>query len=387
MDQDVRGGPDLVFDILRAGSGVVRELFLRSDYSSPEEIRPEIANFEKAAKTLRVRLVGPEDGLWTVEFTDLEREIRPASGEFERYYFNIKPIFDGRLWDVWSDVGYDVFQKTIDRLVSFLSKLEHAFIPPKFIERIVEERELVHQIRAFSARRDYFTVHVSSNPGTRVVGDSADLRLKSTNASRDFEIMVKKDRPIGPLVLHSMDLELKRGDAECRARIASDGFLSQVGRGERDLYLGLKGHLLRFFEEQDEWVKSMPRVQTEEIEDREHALKFESKKIVQFGKPFVLNLSFELDRERLLKLRGLFTSNFHQSQFIGTIEREVPDKSFTVRTTDLRGGGDAILGAELGSRTASITPLVTTKIRTLERIYKVVLEKFDVDADLVGPKS
>lgn len=377
----------MVFDILRAGSGVVRELFLRSDYGSPEEIRPEIANFEKSAKTLRARLIGPEDGLWTIEFTDLEREIRPASGEFERYYFNVKPIFDGRLWDVWSDVGYDVFRKTMDRLVSFLSKLEHAFIPPKFIERIVEERELVHQIRAFSARRDYFRLYVSSNPGIQVIRDWVDLTLKSTNAHRDFEIMVKENRPVGPLVLHSMDLELRRGDAECKVRIASDGFLSQVGRGKRDLYLVMRSRLLRFFEEQDEWVKYMPRVQTEEIEDRERALRFESKKIVQFGKPFLLNLSFELDSQSFLKLKGLFTSNFHQSQFIGTIESEVPDKSFRVRTTDLRGGGDVILGAELGSRTASITPLVTTKIRTLERIYKVVLEKFDVDADLVGPKS
>lgn len=43
--------------------------------------------------------------------------------------------------------------------------------------------------------------------------------------------------------------------------------------------------------------------------------------------------------------------------------------------------------AEVGSSTSSIVPLISSKIRTLERIYKVVQEKFDVDAVLVPPKT
>jgi len=375
----------MVFDILSA-PGVVKEAFFRSEYSTPEDIRPEIANFEKSAKTLRARLIGPEDGLWTIEFTDLERELRPATGDFEKYYFNVKPIFDGRLWAVSSNVTRQVFQRTMDRLVSFSSKLEHAFIPPRFIEEISGDPD-VNQVLAFTARRDYFTVHVSANPGVQVTEDVADLSLKSSNARHDYEVLVKKDRPVGPLMLYSMDLKVKRRDAECRVRIASDGFLAQIGRGERDLYLHMRSRIIRFFEEQDGWIKFIPAVETEEIEDAAHRFRFKSKKVVQFGKPFLLSFSFELDRVSLLKLKGLFTSGFHRSQFIGTVESETPDKAFTVRTTDLRGGGDAMLTAEVGSERASVTPLITTKIRTLERIYKVVREKFDVDAGFIAPKS
>jgi hypothetical protein len=184
-----------------------------------------------------------------------------------------------------------------------------------------------------------------------------------------------------------MGLKLKQRDAECRLRIASDGFLLQIGRGDRDLYLHMRDRIVQFFEEQDRWIKFIPQVETEEIEDRTQELMFRSKKVIQFGKQFILTFSFELDNAKLLKLKGLFTSNFHNSQFIGSIENEIPDKAFMVRTTDLRGGGDAMLSAEVGSNRASITPLVTSRIRTLERLYRVVQEKFDVDASLVPPQS
>lgn len=375
----------MFYDTLETPSGVVRELFLRSDYSSPEEIRPEIANFEKSTKILKARLIGPENNRWVLEFTDLEREVGTGTGEFEKYYFNVRPIFEGRLWDVSSNVAYQIFQRTINRLVSFSSKLEHAFIPPKFIEQIANDRRLAHQVLAFSAGRDYFAVHVSANPGTQFIGDLADLRLKSTNASYDFEILVKKDRPVGALLLHSMDIELKHEDTECSVRIASDGFICQIGRGDRDLYLNVRDRLIRFFEEQDRWLKFIPQVQIEHIEAKEQGLEFTSKKVSQFGKPFLLTLSFEPDNLQLLKLKGLFTSNFHGSGFIGTVEME-DDMTFTVRTTDLNGGGDLMIEAKLGSKTVSIVPLTTTKIRTLERAYKIILEKFDVDADLLEPK-
>ena len=385
MYEEIQEGWGMVFDVLNA-PGVLREAFFRSEYSSPEDIRPEIANFEKSARTLRARLIGPEDGLWTLEFTDLEREVRPATGDFEKYYFNVKPIFDGRLWDVRSNVSRQIFRKTMDRLVSFSSKLEHAFIPPKFIEELSADSE-VNRVLAFAACRDYFTVQVSANPGIRVAEDVADLALKSTNAGHDYEVLVKKERPVGPLLLHSMDLVMKRKENECRVRIATDGFLAQIGRGERDLYLHMRNRIVQFFEEQDGWVKFMPTVEPEEKEDAAHALKFRSKRVVQFGKTFLLTFGFELNKMHLLKLKGLFTSNFHRSQFIGTVENEVAEKSFIVRTSDLRGGGDAIVTAEVGSSTSSIVPLISSKIRTLERIYKVVQEKFDVDAVLVPPKT
>lgn len=375
-------------DFLMAHPGPIRELFLRSEYDTPEQIRPEIPNFEKSAKTLRLRLMSSEGNLWTLEFTDLEREIMPATGNFEKYYFNIRPIFNGRLWDVISAQPIrPTFERTIDRFVAFSSNLEHAFIPPKFIEQVAAEHEIVDQVMAFTASRDYFTVHVSPNPGPYISGvDSSELRLKSSNASHDYEILVKTNRPIGPLVLSDMDLRLKRGKDECRLRINSHGYLSQVGRGERELYSDVRNRLMKFFEEQDGWVKFLPTSEKEEFRDIEHELSFKSTK-VHFGRAFQLRFSFALDENSLLKLKGLFTSNFHASQFIGTVETEIPEKSFRIRSSDLNGGGDAIVAAQVGSAIAYITPLVNTRIRTLERIYKTILNKFDVDADLVGPRS
>ncbi len=321
-----------------------------------------------------------------MEFKDLQREVKPATGEFETYFFNVKPIFGGGLWEVSSSAGRDIFRKTIDRFVSFSSKLEHAFIPPRFIEELSKEENPVDRILAFSAGRDYFTLHVSPNPGLEIVGDSADLRLKSTNAGRDFQVLVKKSRPVGPLLLDYMDFKLKEGSSECKIRIASDGYLSQIGRGDQELYYRIRERVLQFFEGQDKWTKFIPRVEREEVSDAKKVTSFKSKKPTQFGKPFLVEFNFHLDKISLLKLKGLFTSNFHGSQFIGTVENEVQDRSFVVRTSDLRGGGDAMLRAEIDSSLASVIPLMTTKIRTLERIYRVLLEKFDVDSELTAPK-
>jgi hypothetical protein len=169
-------------DIYAAPAGVMRGTYLRSDYTSPDELRQDLPNFEKTARTLRLSLIGPERELWTLKFTDLQREIEPATGTFEEYYFNIATLFEGRLWEIRSHQPREIFNRTVYRLVAFSSKLEHAFIPPKAMEKLMEEYGTSQELLGFSAKRDYFSVSVTKNPCSINYDVSLFRSLKYTSA-------------------------------------------------------------------------------------------------------------------------------------------------------------------------------------------------------------
>jgi hypothetical protein len=375
----------MAFDLYAMPHAPVRALFLRSDYASPDEIRPELPNFEKFCKTIRVSLQGPSNKkLWFLKFTDLEKKIEPGTGRFEEYYFNLLTLHDGRLWEIYSDQPREIFAKTVYRLIDFSSKLEHVFIPPNFIHELMEKYGDSQEMTSFSAKRDYFKLTIT-NPKLIPIRDFASLRYKSANVPRDYQILVIKDRPVGPLMLNSADLLIRSGQKKCKIRINIEGFLSQVGKGDWKIYMDVREKLLQFLEKQEGWKKYFPKIETEEIEDEEKGIIIRSKKIVQVGRPFVIKLSSNFDVSSLSKFKVLFTSNIRESQFVGSVEKETPDEAFMIKTTDLRGGGDALITAEIGKSDVIISPTATTSIRTLERIYRVILEKFDVDAIFVGP--
>jgi hypothetical protein len=80
--------------------GVVKEIFVWSDFDSPTELRDEwLLPFESAMKTIRINMSGPINNEWTLKFTDLERPIG-TEGNFEQYIYRLQTHCEGRLWEL-----------------------------------------------------------------------------------------------------------------------------------------------------------------------------------------------------------------------------------------------------------------------------------------------
>jgi hypothetical protein len=194
-------------------------------------------------------------------------------------------------------------------------------------------------------------------------------------------------RPVGPLMLTSADIKITYHSSEkrtCRIRINIDGRLSQVQRGDKDIFLEVRNRVLNFLSKKSEEVLySIPVSQIETVEDQKTGTKIISKKIIQQSKPILIKLSREIDVSDYNKIIGLFTRNFRQSNFFGTIERQ-SDSLCLVRATSADGAGDALVEIPLAKDTIFIHPQPTTTPRTVDHIYRSILEKLDVDSIFVA---
>lgn len=362
--------------------GVIKEIFVWSELSSPDELRKEwLPQFEAAIKTLRVDLKSPINNEWIIKFTDLERPTQTPS-VYEESIFNIQTHINGMLWEIYT-LESPRFSRTIDSLIRFVPKLGYSLFPPSFIKNLMESYDPYQELTAFKAQRDYFSVEVG-NPHERIRRNFADLSYKSSNAPEDFVTLIEK-RPVGPLMLTSTDIKITYHSSEertCRIRINIDGRLSQVQRGDKDIFLEVRNRILNFLSKKNEEVlRSIPVSQMETVEDPKTGTKIISKKIIQQSKPILIKLSKEIDVRDYNKIIGLFTQNFRQSNFFGAIEKQSGSLCL-VRTAAADGAGDALVEFQQAKDTVFIHPQPTTTPRTVDHIYRTILEKLDVDSIL-----
>lgn len=367
--------------------GVIKELFVWSDLNSPDDLREEyLPKFEAATKTLLVELRGPfAENEWVLKFTDLQRPTR-MEGVFEEVSFNIHPHLNGQLWEIFTLESAPRFRRTINALIQFIPKLDYVLIPPSFIKNLMKAYDPHQKLVQFRAQRDYFSIEVG-NPHETLRRDFADLKYKSANVPDDFVALVV-NRPVGPLLLTSADIVISYGFSRTkssRIRLEIDGKLRQIQRGDKDIYREVRGKVLNFLIENfEEITKNIPASHVDEFKDSETGIRIVSKRILQQSSPILVELSREISDADYLRLEGLFTKNFRQSRFLGYVERENPKSSCLICTTDMLGGGDAMIQIEIKKDNLQIHPVPTTTIRTINRIYYTLLEKFDVDSILVG---
>lgn len=362
-------------------AGPIKEIFLWSDFDSPAELRDKwLLAFEAAARTIRVKMSGPtNDDEWVLRFTDLEKPTR-SEGIYEEYVYRLRTHFQGRLWEIFSS-GTTPLYRTIGALVQFIPKLGYATFPPDFVKDLIESYSPHQELTAFKAERDYFTIEVG-NPSERIRENFARMSYRSSNVPEDFVILVEK-KPVGSLLLTSADFKItyhSSAERTCKIRLEMDGKLSQVGKGDNDIFLEIRKRVLTYLLNQAEKaLLSTPTDQIEIIKDRESGIEITSREIVQQSKPIVVKLSYPIDHMTRNKLLGLFTHSFGDSKFFGTTENE-SESGILIRTTDTQGGGDAVLEFFLLKDLITIYPQPTTTIRTVARIHNIVLQKIDVDA-------
>jgi hypothetical protein len=360
--------------------GVVKEIFVWSDFDSPTELRDKwLLPFESAMKTIRINMSGPINNEWTLKFTDLERPIG-TEGNFEQYIYRLQTHCEGRLWELYT-YSSPPLHRTIGPLVKFVPKLGYALFPPNFVKDLLQSYGPNRELTAFKADRDYFSIEVG-NPSEHIRENFAEMSYKSSNVQEDFVILVEK-KPVGPLLLTSTDFKITYHSSKvrtCRIRIEINGRLGQVGKGDTEIFQEVRGRALKFLTTQIE--KTLLSTQTDRIEvikDAKSQTEIVSREITQPSLPIIIKLSKPIDLSILKRIVGLFTQDMRKSGFFGNIDWK-SDSESTIRTTDTQGGGDAILNIQLGKDFLLISPISTTTARAVDRIYHVILEKVDVDS-------
>jgi len=362
--------------------GVIRQIYVWSDLASPADLREEwLPRFEMAVKTLKVDLRGPVQDEWVLKFTDLERPTR-TEGVYEESIFYIQTHQNGALWEI-STLESPNFGRTIDSLIGFVPKLGYVLIPPSYIKDLMKSYDPHQELTAFTAKRDYFSIEVS-NPHEKIRRNFADLTYRSSNVPKDYVTLVE-EKPVGPLMLTRVDLKITFHSSEertCGIRIDIGGKVSQIRRGDKEIFLEIRNRILKFLKTKyEELHDRLPQSQIEELEDEKTRTTMISKKIVRQPVEYVVKLTRNIEPIDCKRIIGLFAGNFCRSGFFGIVERE--SNSFClVRTTNITGGGEALIEIPLSKDVILVHPLPTTTTRTLDTIYRTILEKLDVDSIL-----
>jgi hypothetical protein len=364
--------------------GYVKSLFVHSDHRSPEEMRDELSIFAKMKNFVKVDLSKMNEELWQLRLTE-EVEIeepRPVKWEVVHHFYI---ILHGGIWEFHTNERRDIIRKAIEGLIEFSPKLEYKFIPPDEIISLAKEYE-ADELLAFTAKREYFEL-VRASSELKAVGDEVGIRLRSTpERIWDHYHTLVEEEAIGPLSIGAVRLRITMEDRSCVLWINTLGQILQAG-GVRDIFYDVRDRLLSLFDNQMRWELYIPIVEPQVFEDKKKGIVIRGERVIRRGRPFSIRLSKPFEEKEIVKLKGIFTQNIKKSGFIGVVEEEIEKKSLLIRTTEMLGGGDAIIIATVGKDKLIIEPQPTTTLRVLEKIYKVILEKFDTKAVFIEPKA
>ncbi len=367
-------------------SGYLKSLFAYSSCQSLGEMKEELLKFAKLRKFPRSDIKKVTENIWSLEITEEKRF--PIKGrkeyrtEIPHYFYII--LHDG-FWEFHTNERREAL-KIIEGLINFSAKLEYKFVSPNQIMSLAREY-VGDDLDVFTARRSYFTLEKAS-PEFRVISD--DVRLSLSSSPRniwDHYHQLIDEETLGPLSIGSVRVTIPLDGESCSLWINTAGEISQVA-GSREIFHRVREQILDIFENQMKWEKYIPKIEPQVIRDEEREITIRGRKEARKGGIFVTKLSKPFEKKRYEVLKSLFTSNAKNSEFVGTVEEEDEEKkSFAVRTTDMKGGGDASITARVGESSIPIHPLPTTSLRVIEKIYKVILEKFDTKAILESPKG
>jgi len=361
-------------------TGNLKSIFVHSDYATPEEMKEDFVKFAKARNFVEPSIERTEEERWLMKLTEIVEVKEPTPAKIPYHYsFFIIPHWG--FWEFYTNVRRRVVQRVIEGLIQFTPKLEHKFVPPNRLISLVKEYES-DEMLAFAAKRDYFALTRSSE--FKIISDEVSLRLSSTPEKiwSHYGRLVEEE-VIGPLAIGAAQLRIISGQKTCNLWVRTSGQIYQTA-GSKELFHDIRQRLIRIMEKQTEWAQYFPLAEAQEVEEK--GVTIRGAKLVQRGRPFVIKLSKPFEEREYDKLKGIFVFNAKRSGFIGTIEDEVKKASFIVRATDTRGGGDAIITAKVGGDNIVIDPLPSTTVRCLEKIYRVIIEKFDTKALLIEPQ-
>jgi hypothetical protein len=365
-------------------SGYLKSLFILSDYKSPEEMEEDISRFAKTRHFIETSIQKINEEVWRLIFVE-EVEVKETVPRKVLFSYTFHIILHGQIWEFHTNERGWIVDRILRGLIEFLPKLEHKFVPPFRVMSLAKEYE-TDELLAFTAKRDYFSLERASSE-FKVVGDEVNLTLRSTPEKiwDHYHVLVEEE-PVGPLSIGSIQMRIILGDKTCNLWINTSGEILQTA-GSREIFFDVRERLLNSFEQEMKWEKYIPLIESRIVEDKEKAITIRGPKVWQKGRPFFVRLSKPFKSEEYEKLKGIFILNARKSGFVGVVEQEEKDRFFVARTTDTKGGGDAMITANVGHTDITIDPLPFTKIRTLEKIYRIILEKFDAKALLVEPQG
>lgn len=344
-------------------------------------MKEDLEKFARTRRYIEPSIIQIKDGLWQMRLSEEKELIKepPTVVRFD-YLFYIIPYLG--FWEIHTNVSRDVVDKVIEGLVRFAPKLEFMFIPPEDLISLVKRYE-TDEMLGFAAKREYFSLMTSSS--FKIVNDELSLRLRSTPEKiwNHYRKLVDEE-VIGPLALKAVNLRISSGQRECKLSITTLGGIYQRS-GSKEIFNNIRQCVIEILEKQVERVKYLPQIETKVIE--KEGVRIVKPEIIQKGATFILRLSKPLEESDYEKLKGIFIWNARKSGFIGNIEDEIKNRSFVIRTTDTKGGGSILLRAEVGRNDILIDPLPTTTLRCLQKLYRVILEKFDTKAKLFEPKE
>jgi hypothetical protein len=359
-------------------TGNLKSIFVYSDYLTPSEMKDDFEKFARAKGFIEPS-IEREKEYWLMRLKELIEIKEPTPAKIP-YQYNFYIIPHEGFWEFYTNVQSHIIEKVIGGLIRFTPKLEHKFLPPNRLISLVKEYES-DEMLAFTAGRDYFTLTKSSK--LKIISDEVSLRLSSTPRKiwNHYRKLVEEEA-IGPLAIRGVRLKILSGQKTCEISITTLGEIHQIA-GSRELFHDVRQRVINIMKEHIEWARFFPSVRVQEIEEK--GVSICGTKLVQRGRPFIIELSKPLDDKEYEKLKRIFVSNAKKSGFSGIVEDEIEKVSFVVRSTDMKGGGDIMITSKVGEKTITLDPLPSTTIRCLEKLYRIIIEKFDAKALLIEP--
>lgn len=363
-------------------TGNLKSIFVYSTYQSPAELEKDvkaIANSKKGDASIEKH----GENLWRLEFTGEEKFTisgKEYSSILTRHFFII-PY--GSIWEFHTNESGEAISRVLFFIIQRLPKLQLKFIPPNKIVSLLRKYGTREVLENFSASRDYFESLTEGNPELKIKSNDVDIRLKSSpeNIWGHYKKLIEQDA-IGPLLLN--DVKVTIGSSEsCTLRINKSGKITQTS-GDLKIFHQVREYFINEFKDEMKWEEYIPKIEPRIT--KEKGAVFYTQTEIRKGRLFSINLSKSVEKKEYRDLELLFTKNVKESGFIGMVEQD-SKTSFSVRTVDTKGGGEAIIIVGMGKNKIQIAPLPTTTLQALNGIYRAILEKFDVKATFKAPEN
>jgi hypothetical protein len=366
-------------------TGNLKSIFVYSGYRSPTDVEKEIKDFANIRKG-EASIQKVSDNWWRLELTEEMKVLFEGKEHFykaPRYFFIIP---HGTIWEFHTNESGEVVNRVLDNLIKFLPKLQYKFISPDRIISLVKKYEEEDELENFSAGRDYFEIITEGNPELKIKSDDVNLRLRSSpeNIWGYYKRLIEQEA-IGPLLLNTVRVTIGTPEESCTLRIDKSGMIAQTS-GAIKIFHQVREYFLDKFKEEMKWEEYIPKIEPNIMKDEKRGVTIYYQKEARKGRFFSINLSKPLEEKGYKNIKFLFTRNAKASGFVGSVEQEIKN-SFSVRTIDARGGGEALITVKTGKSDIQIAPLPTTTLRVIDGIYRTILEKFDVKATLKCPEG
>lgn len=276
---------------------------------------------------------------------------------------NFYVVMTGSIWAIYTIAARWVVDRSINRILLHSPQVSGVWLPPPVLQRIAESYGGSKNIYSFTSKFSPFMEDIEQGI------EGLTVRLwgrKASNHMQEFdeEYNAKPSRISFDIVTSNPGV--------AKVAVASEGYVL-LDSGELSAFAAVAnsydGIVQEITKQLAERGTKSELIQTGVFTNTAYHL----------GRPLIINLSKPLGSDAVLVLKEMFTKGDLRTRFAGYVDHE--DAGFlSINAVDLTNRDGLVNIRNTDGKTLNVTLLGEDNPRTLQRVYRLIVDYFDPNA-------